>query len=222
MTALFLILSLLSGISPARLFPLFSPARGEAKKGVALHRQGRFGDAARAFASAAGKDPSDPAWRLDLGTALGASGERRKARAPLESAARSGDRRIAADALFQEGTLDIEEKRYSEAVDALRGSLLLDRTRSDAKRNYEIALRGAESARRSATQPPRAPSPSPPSAGKPQAAPPRPNTPRPGDDPEFERRSGMTRREAEALLRSLDAEQRQREKTAPAVRGKDW
>jgi hypothetical protein len=32
----------------------------------------------------------------------------------------------------------------------------------------------------------------------------------------------MTRREAEELLRSLDAEQRQREKTAAAVAGKDW
>jgi len=32
----------------------------------------------------------------------------------------------------------------------------------------------------------------------------------------------MTREEAEALLRSLDAEQRQREKTSPIVGGRDW
>jgi hypothetical protein len=32
----------------------------------------------------------------------------------------------------------------------------------------------------------------------------------------------MTRKEAEALLRGLDAEQRQREKIAAGLRGKDW
>jgi len=221
-TALLIFLSLLSAISPGRLFSIFSPARGEAKKGVELHRQGRFGEAARRFESAAAKDPLDPAWRLDLGTALGAAGDRQKAQAPLAAAARSGDRRVAADALYQEGTLALEEKRYSEAVDVLRESLMRDPMRSDAKRNYEIALRAAEGAQRDATHPPGAsPPPPPPSPGKPQA-PPRPTPPLPGDDPEFEKRSGMTRREAEALLRSLDAEQRQRERTAPAVTGKDW
>ena len=39
---------------------------------------------------------------------------------------------------------------------------------------------------------------------------------------EFKKKAGMTKREAESLLRSIDAEQRQREKTAPAVAGKDW
>ena len=215
MTALVVMLSLLSAISPARLFSIFSPARGEAKKGVELHRQGRFRDAARRFETAAGKDPSDPAWALDLGTSLGAAGDRQKARAPLAAAARSGDRRVAADALYQEGTLDVGEKRYSEAVDVLRESLILDPTRIDAKRNYELALRGAAHS-------PRAPSPSAPPEKEKSPAPPPTKTPRTGEEPEFEKRAGMTRREAEALLRSLDAEQRQREKTASAVSGKDW
>jgi hypothetical protein len=90
--------------------------------------------------------------------------------------------------------------------------------RADAKRNYEIALRNL-------APPPPQPKPSPsPKSGSGQPPPNRPPEKKPQDsnDPEFEKRAGMTRREAEEMLRSLDAEQRQREKAAAAVPGKDW
>ena len=215
MIAILIAVAFFEALSPARLFSIFSPARGEAKKGAELHAQGKFHDAARRFGAAARRDPSDPAWTLDLGTALGAAGERDKARAPLSAAARSGDPRIAADAFYQQGTLDLQEHRYNEAVDALRHSLTLDPSRADAKRNYEIAFRNLAPPKPEPKPSPQAGS-NPPPPGRPPAGKP------PGSDPEFEKRSGMTRREAEELLRSLDAEQRQREKTAAAVAGKDW
>jgi tetratricopeptide (TPR) repeat protein len=215
--AILIAAALFEALSPAHLFSIFSPARGDAKKGAELHAQGKFRDAARRFGAAARRDPADPAWTLDLGTALGAAGERDKAQGPLAAAARSGDPRIAADALYQQGTLDLQEHKYGEAADALRRSLTLDPSRADAKRNYEIAFRNL-------TPPKSPPKPSP--SPQPGANPPPPGRPpagkAPGSDPEFEKRSGMTRREAEELLRSLDAEQRQREKTAAAVAGKDW
>jgi tetratricopeptide (TPR) repeat protein len=214
--AILIIAALFEALSPAHLFSIFSPARRDAKKGAELHAQGKFRDAARRFGAAARRDPSDPAWTFDLGTALGAAGERDKAQGPLAAAARSSDPRIAADALYQQGTLDIQEHKYGEAADALRRSLTLDPSRADAKRNYEIAFRNL-------TPPKSPPKPSPnpqPGASPPPGRPPAGKPP--GSDPEFEKRSGMTRREAEELLRSLDAEQRQREKTAAAVAGKDW
>jgi tetratricopeptide (TPR) repeat protein len=215
--AILIAAALFEALSPAHIFSIFSPARGEAKKGAELHARGKFPEAARRFGAAARRDPSDPAWTLDLGTALGAAGERDKARAPLSAAARSSDPRIAADAFYQQGTLDLQEHKYDEAADALRRSLTLDPSRADAKRNYEIAFRNL-------TPPKPKPKPSPsPRAGQNPPPPGRPPAGKPPEsDPEFEKRSGMTRREAEELLRSLDAEQRQREKTAAAVAGKDW
>jgi len=217
MTAVLLLASILAALSPARVFSIFSPARGDAKKGAELHGEKKYRDAAARFGAAARRDPGDPAWKLDLGTALGAAGDRDKARAPLAAAAGSADPRVASDALYQQGTLDLEAGKYPDAVDALRKSLALDPARPDAKRNYELALRNL------APPPPKPnPSPSPrpgsgqPSRDRPPAAQP------PGKDPEFEKRAGMTRPEAEEMLRSLDAEQRQREKAAAAVAGKDW
>lgn len=217
MMAVVLLASILAAISPARVLSIFSPARGEAKKGAELHGRKKYREAAARFGAAARRDPEDPAWALDLGTALGAAGDREKARAPLEAAGRSADPQVAADALYQQGTLALEGAKYPEAVDALRKSLALDPARPDAKRNYEIAFRNLA---------PPPPNPKPSASPRPGSGPPPPARPpeakSPGNDPEFEKRAGMTRREAEEMLRSLDAEQRQREKTAAAVPGKDW
>jgi tetratricopeptide (TPR) repeat protein len=205
-----------AAVALASIFSIFSPARRDAKEGAAAFRDRKFADSARRFGAAARRDPKDPAWALGLGTALGAAGKRDEARPPLADAARGGDRAIAADALYQQGTLDLGGGDYRSAVDRLRESLLLDPSRPDAKRNYELAWRKLQERR------PPPPSPSPSSAGPPKKSPTPPPPSPPHPDQEFERRAGMTRQEAEALLRSLDAEQRQREKTSPAVGGRDW
>ena len=209
--------SAIVAVALASAFSIFSPARREAKEGTSAYRNGKYEDSARRFGDAARRDPKDPAWALDLGTALGAAGKRDEARAPLAGAARGGDRAVAADALYQQGTLDLGGGDYRSAVERLRGSLLLDPSRADAKRNYEIAWRKLQES----PPPPKSSSGSPPPSGpKKEPKAPSPSSPRP--DQEFEKRAGMTRQEAEALLRSLDAEQRQREKTSPAVGGRDW
>jgi tetratricopeptide (TPR) repeat protein len=199
----------------ASVFSIFSPARRDARDGAAAYRNGKFDDSARSFGAAARRDPKDPAWALDLGTALGAAGKRDQARGPLDGAARGGDHVVAADALYQQGTLDLGAGDYRSAVDRLRRSLLLDPSRPDAKRNYELAWRKL----REQKPPPPPPSPSPSPAPKKSPA---PSPPTPRSDSEFERKAGMTREEAEAILRSLDAEQRQREKASPVVGGRDW
>jgi tetratricopeptide (TPR) repeat protein len=205
-----------AAVALASILSLFSAARREAKKGAAAYGKKDYPEAVRRFGEAAKREPADGAWPLDLGTALGAAGKSTAAHAPLGDAARSSDSAVAADALYQQGTLDLRAGDWRSAADALRRSLLLAPARSDAQRNYEIAWRKLQ-------EKPPPPSPSsgpPPPQKKPSSPPPRP---RPGEgDEEFRKRAGMSRQEAEALLRSLDAEQRQREKTAPAVTGKDW
>ncbi len=42
------------------------------------------------------------------------------------------------------------------------------------------------------------------------------------EDSEFQKRAGMTRAEAEAMLRSLESEQKQRERVSARQEGKDW
>jgi len=202
----------------ASIFSIFSPARRDARDGAAAYRDRKFDDSARSFGAAARRDPKDPAWALDLGTALGAAGKRDQALAPLDGAARSGDRAVAADALYQQGTLDLGGGDYRSAVDRLRRSLLLDPSRADAKRNYELAWRKLQEHR--PPPPPSSPSPSPAPKKSPAPSTTTPTPPR--SDSEFERKAGMTREEAEAILRSLDAEQRQREKASPVVGGRDW
>jgi len=216
------LLAAISALAPREALSIFSPSRRDAGRGAAKYREKKYGDATRDFDAARRRDPGDPAWSFDLGTALGADGNGDAARTALEAAARSSDRRVAADALYQSGTLDLTNGRNAEAIDALRRSLILDPARGDAKRNLEIAMR-----RKDAEKPPPKeekkenkdpdgrPKPSPGASG---SRPPRKG----GDDSEFEKRAGMTRNEAEALLRSLDAEQRQRERSAPAVSGRDW
>lgn len=213
--AVLLFLALPAFRLPAPL-SVFSPSRRDAARGAARYREKKYGEAARDFDAARRRDPSDPAWALDLGTALGADGKDDPARSALDAAARASDRKIAADALYQSGTLALERGRNGEAADALRRSLVLDPARDDAKRNFEIAMR-----RQDAEKPPpksggeNRPKPSAESSG------PRPPQKSRGDS-EFEKRAGMTRSEAESLLRSLDAEQRQRERTNPVVSGRDW
>lgn len=201
----------------ASIFSVFSPARRSARDGAKAYRGRNYEESARRYGEAARSDPSDPAWPLDLGTALGAAGKRDAARAPLASAARAGDRAVAADAAYQQGTLDLGAGDYASAVDRLRESLLLDPSRPDARKNYEIAWKKLQE-----KKPPPPPSKSPAPSPEKKPSPAAPPTPSREGDREFERRAGMTRQEAEALLRSLDAEQRQREKTSPVVPGKDW
>jgi tetratricopeptide (TPR) repeat protein len=182
------------------LASLFSAARREARRGEQRYRRGDFAGAGSAFASAAARDPAEKTWRLDLGTAAAAAGDSTTARKALEEAAGSRDPRLSSTALYQLGTLALRENKPADAVAPLRRCLEIDPSARDAKRNLEIALA------RSAPPPP------PPSSGKKEG----------GGEREFERKAGMTRQEAESLLRSLEAEQRRHERPRESAAENDW
>ena len=196
----------------AGLLSVSGSARRSAREGEKQYRAKNYAASRRAFEEAARAEPGDPLWKFDAGTAGAAGGDDKDveaARRELEAAADARDRRIAAAARYQLGTLDLGEKRYAQAVQNLRRSLELDPGRADAKRNLEIALAAA-----SQPPPPR-------QGGQP---PPRPSSgrQRPSPDGDFEKRAGMSRAQAEALLRSLDDEQKRRERAGERAAGKDW
>jgi tetratricopeptide (TPR) repeat protein len=198
-----------AGLLLAALFPVFSAARHDAKKGAEEYRNKKFDAAEQLFARAAAREPSDPLWNFDLGTARATLGKG-DARGPLEKAAGSppSDPRLAAAALYQLGTLELRDKKYSQAVSFLRKSLELDPLPAETKRNFEIALKNARKEK------------PPPQGGG--AAPPEKPAPKKSDLSEFQKKAGLTPQEAEAMLRALDAEQSRREKPAAKIRGKDW
>lgn len=192
---------------------IFSPARRAAKKGVEDFRAKRVAEAQRAFREAERREPNEPAWNFDLGTANAAAGDHAAARAELAKAAQSRDPSVAAKALYQLGTLDLQESNYPDAANELRRSLEIVPGDADAKRNFEIAARNRD-------QKP----PPPPKGGSGGKEPPKDGKKpehRP-DDSDFRRKAGMTRAEAEAMLRSLENEQKQKERVSAREEGKDW
>jgi len=195
---------------------IFAPSRKDGRLGERAYRRGNFAESEKRFGEAARQEPANPLWHLDHGTALARRGRTEAARKELARAAESGASEVAASALYQLGTLDLTEHRDREAAARLRRSLELDPSSRDAKRNFEIALRNLR--RR---PPPPSSSPQTPRRddGRPHPGAPKP-APRP--DSEFEKRAGMTRAEAERLLRGLDAEQRRNEKTEPGRGARDW
>jgi tetratricopeptide (TPR) repeat protein len=192
---------------------VFSPARRAAKKGVEDFRAKRVAEAQRDFREAERREPDEPVWKFDVGTADAAAGETSAARAELAKAAESSDPAIAARALYQIGTLDLQAGNYPEAVNELRRSLEIVPGDADAKRNFEIAARNRD----------RRPPPPPKGGGDRKEGPKGEKKPehRP-DDSDFRRKAGMTKAEAEAMLRSLENEQKQKERVSAREQGKDW
>jgi tetratricopeptide (TPR) repeat protein len=194
----------------AAALSVFGSARRSARQGEKDFRAGKLPSAEKAFSEAAGKEPAEPLWKFDTGSVKAAEKKNDEARADLLHASKASDAKVAAGAHYQLGTIDLSQERYAEAVRNFRRSLELDPAKADAKRNLEIALRLA-------SQPP--PKRSPQENPKPEQG---SGNPPPAADREFEKKAGMTRAEAEAMLRSLDDEQKKKEKALERVTAKDW
>ena len=191
---------------------VFSPARRDARKGNEEFRAKRYAEAQADFREASRREPGEPAWNFDVGTSAAASGDEAAARTELEKAAASSDRAVAARALYQLGTLDLQKRRFSDAAKELRRSLEIAPGDPDAKRNFEIAAQNRD-------RPP-----PPPKGGGAPKEPPKggPKPPKGPEDSDFRNKAGMTKAEAEAMLRSLENEQKQRERVSAREQGKDW
>jgi len=118
-------------------------SRRLARAGLARWRSHDVKGAAKDFAGAAALDPQNPARWFDLGTALAAGGDLRRAAPLLEKASRSG----VFGAAYNLGTAALEQGRAAPAVRFLRRALLRRPDDPRVKRNYELALKLLEKQR---------------------------------------------------------------------------
>lgn len=191
---------------------VFSGDRRAAKDGAAAFKNRDYRASAEKFGEASRRNPSDPLWRLGAGSAKAAAGNA-DAAADLDAASKSSDPKVSSTAQYQLGTLALSAKNYAEAAERLRRALMIDPKLADAKRNLEIALANLK------TPPPKQKQKPSPKKGEPDKKP-KPN-PEKRDD-QFQQKAGMSKSQAEALLRSLDAEQRKTERVTPGESGRDW
>lgn len=210
------------------LLMLALPSALSAQRPAAADRSLSSGDArnaARIWLERAGQGGGDTAW-YDAGTAALAAGESDVARQALATAARALDPELRYRALYNLGTLALQqaardttrrETLLKEAEGHLREALLLQPASQRAKWNLELAVR---------RQPPPPPDPSggggaPPPPPPSEQGPPPPQSPRPSGQT-------LTPGQAEQILNSVEREERetrarqQRRGRAGGSREKDW
>ncbi|MEO6068048.1 MAG: VWA domain-containing protein [Gemmatimonadales bacterium] len=209
------------------LFALALPGPLAAQRPAEGARSLAAGDAraaARAWLERAGKGGGDTAW-YDAGTAAIAAGEYDVARQALSTAARALDPDLRYRALYNLGTLALQQAAtdtahrdalLKEAEGHLREALLVQPSSARAKWNLELAVR---------RQPP--PPPQQGGGGNPPPPPPNEQGPPPPPPPR-PRGASLTKGQAEQILNSVEREERdtrarhQRRDRSGGSREKDW
>ncbi len=209
----------LAGIAFILLVP--KPALGQTRLSVAdrAWRDSLFRVAADLYEQQIlSQQGGDTAW-LNLGTAALAIGDTARANPALMRAAESLDPELRFRALFNLGLLSLRlaeadesnrQGHLDEAQRRYREALLLRPGDDDAKWNYELAAQ-----------------PTPPQDGQGQQPPPNPGSP---GDPSPDPQTGLTREQAEQILDSMLAEERntldkinrRRAQPRDAMRRKNW
>jgi tetratricopeptide (TPR) repeat protein len=165
-------------------------SRAAAARGVEAYQRGDVKEAAAAFREAAEMRPS-PETAFGLGTAQIASGEPVEGAASLEEAAK--DPSLRRDALFNRGTGALRAQAFDHAVRDFEEVLRLSPGYVPAKRNLEIALRRRDDAQQQASEDRQ-------DQQQPQ---------QPQQQPQGEQREGDEQGSAEALLRSVEQQERE-------------
>jgi Ca-activated chloride channel family protein len=128
---------------PSR-FDLFRREVGEVKDGHVLLRAGKADDALKRYDQAA-KIVGDPTAlagiALARGAALAAKGSKDEAREAFKRASASDDPAVRQRAFYNLGTLELGQKKYDDAIGALKRALRLRPQDKDARWNLELALR---------------------------------------------------------------------------------
>ena len=195
----------LVGIACLLLLPSTLAAQRPAPGARAL-ASGDARQAARAWLERAGKQGGDTAW-YDAGTAALSAGEYDVARQALATAARALDPELRYRALYNLGTMALQqaatdtarrESLLKEAEGHLREALLLQPASARAKWNLELAVR------RKAPPPPQPQG----AGGQPPPPPPSDNGAPPPPRPRTEG-NALTPGQAEQILNSMEREERE-------------
>ncbi len=176
--------------------PAAAWAPWELWQGNRAFSRGDFQAAARRYERAVQEAPQDAAAHLALGLATYRQGLYPRAAAELAQAGQSADPALKARALFALGNVRFRQQDYRAAVEAYRASLRWNEEDDDARHNLQEAM---DRLRRS-TPPARPPS-------KPPSGPPTQQPPPP--------QQGLSRQEAERLLRYFDDRERRHRQPVP-------
>lgn len=142
-----------AGIVHAGLAPAILPGIGELERGNRHFREGRYREAVEAYQAALADGEDSPVLRYNLGTALLKLGQYAEAEEHLRGAMDVVDPEVREYVYYNLGQRFLEDARgaaadpqatsalYDAAVEAYRQALRLQPGDTDAKWNYELALR---------------------------------------------------------------------------------
>lgn len=213
--ALLVVAAVVLGGAPAHAW-----APWEVWQGNRAYGRGDFDAAAERYLRAVEQAPDDAVARLDLGTALYRAGRYPAALSHLGQALESPDPAVKARAFYALGNLRFQQQDWAAAAEAYKGALRWNEEDDDARHNLQEALDRMRSGRSPSEPPPPGspppgaprPTPSPPAGGaSPRPSPPPPEgspspSPQPGGKPRED--DGLTREDAERLLRYFDDRER--------------
>lgn len=113
------------------------------RKGNQAYEKGKFTDAEVAYRKALEKNPNSTKGMYNLGDALYRQKNFEEAGKSFATVAQRPDvdKKTAANAWFNMGNTLLEAKKYNEAFEAFKNSLVLNPTDPDAKYNLEYARR---------------------------------------------------------------------------------
>lgn len=140
----------------------------------------------------------DPAAQVNLGDALYQQGKYAEAATELTKAAEDPSPRIRARANYDLGNARFQQEDWAGAVEAYKAALRYDEDDEDARHNLQVALDKLKSPQQ---DPSPSPSPSPPPEAQPSPSPSPQAGPSPSPSPQAGKPQGLSKEDAERLLR---------------------
>lgn len=224
------------------LGPFGGAAHQRTEEGNRLYVEKAYDDALRAYTEAQVELPEAPVLFYDIGNVLYRQGDLEGAEEAWTRAMVGADQELQADIAHNLGNARYQRQAFQEAIDAYRRALQARPDDRDTKRNMELALRQLEAQQQQQEQQNDDESkkeqnedsknkPSPDEEQPPGENSESPQEPKQGEGEQQERpEGGMTREEAERLLDSLEAQEKdnlkeeeaRRKAQAGKRREKDW
>lgn len=224
------------------LGPFGGAAHQRTEEGNRLYVEKAYDDALRAYTEAQVELPEAPVLFYDIGNVLYRQGDLEGAEEAWTRAMVGADQELQADIAHNLGNAKYQRQAFQEAIDAYRRALQARPDDRDTKRNMELALRQLQAQQQQQEQQNDDESkkdqnedsknkPSPDEEQPPGENSESPQEPKQGEGEQQERpEGGMTREEAERLLDSLEAQEKdnlkeeeaRRKAQAGKRREKDW
>lgn len=127
------------------LLAFFVPDLRAADRADELYRQGRFGEAEKAYAQGDMDHPKNIRYRYNRGCAAYESGNYQGADAAFSSVMRrTDDESIRQKAAYNSGNAAFKQGDFESAIHYYKTALIHDNTNEDARYNLELALRERE------------------------------------------------------------------------------